>query len=302
MQMRELTSRSPAPRSAIGEAGGLVRSLSIMHGSGETYRGWDLLVSPWHLNERIDDFPAPAGAALLGPPDPAASELDRLTGRFRDAADVVALTDRPLVLAGDCLTALGLTAGLQHRERDLSVIWLDAHGDFNTPAISVSGYLAGMSLAMLTGRAPEPICDRLGVRPVPDEHAVLIGARDLDPAERDALDASRVRRVAPDPNAVRSVLTELSPRGVYLHIDVDIIDGEDLPGLKFPAAAGPSFSVVEQCLADIVEVAPPIAACIACAWTAERIGEESTRRAITRLAAVIGADLHWPTDDDGPGQ
>jgi len=259
-------------------------------------------VSPWHLNERIDEFPAPAGAvALVGPQDPAAGELDRLAGRFREAADVVALADRPLVLAGDCLTALGLAAGLQDRQRDLSVIWLDAHGDFNTPAISVSGYLAGMSLAMLTGRAPWLICDRLGMRAVPDERAVLIGVRDLDPAERDALDASRVRRVAPDPDAVRSALNELSPGGVYLHIDVDIIDGEDLPGLKFPAAAGPSFAVVEQCLAQIVEVAPPIAACIACAWTAEQIGEESTRRAVTRLAAVIGADLHWPTDGDRPG-
>jgi arginase len=274
-----------------------------MHRSGTAHRGWDLLVSPWHLNEQIDGFPAPAGAtALVGTPDPASSELGRLTGRFRGAADTVARADRPLVLAGDCLTALGLAAGLQRRHRDLSVIWLDAHGDFNTPAISVSGYLAGMSLAMLTGRAPEPICERLGMRPVPDERALLIGARDLDPAERDALEASRVRRVAPDPDAVRSALNELSLGDVYLHVDVDIIDREDLPGLQFPAAAGPSFSVVEQCLAQIASVAPPIAACIACAWTSERIGDESTRRAITRLAAVIGADLHWPVDGSGRGQ
>jgi arginase len=272
-----------------------------MQGSGEVHRRWDLLVSPWHLNERIGEFPAPAGAtALVGPPGADSSELGRLTGRLRDAADVVARADRPLVLAGDCLTALGVAAGLQCRDRDLSVVWLDAHGDFNTPAISVSGYLAGMSLAMLTGRAPEPICDRVGVRPVPDERAVLIGARDLDPAERDALEASRVRWVAPDPDTVRGALNELSLDNVYLHIDVDIIDGGDLPGLKFPAAAGPSFSVVEECLAQIVKIAPPIAACIACAWTAEQIGGESTRRAITRLAAVIGADLHWPPDGDGP--
>ncbi len=271
----------------------------MMAGSGKAYRGWDVLVSPWHLNEQIDEFPAPVGAsALVGLPGPTSSELDRLTGRLRDAADVVAQADRPLVLAGDCLTALGIAAGLQRRERDLSVIWLDAHGDFNTPTISVSGYLAGMSLAMLTGRAPELICDGLGVRPVPDERAVLIGARDLDPAEGDALQASRVRRVAPDPDAVRSALNELSLGDVYLHIDVDVINGEDLPGLKFPAAAGPSFSVVEQCLARIVTVAQPIAACIACAWSAERIGEESTRRAITRLAAAIGADLYWPTEGD----
>ena len=171
-----------------------------MHGSAAAQCAWDLLVNPWHLDEQIEGFPVPAGAiTLAAPSDPAASELDRLTGRYRDTADAVARADRPLVLAGDCLTAVGVVAGLQRQHRELSVIWLDAHGDFNTPAISVSGYLAGMSLAMLTGRAPEPISEQLGLRPVPDEHAVLIDARDLDAAERDALEGSGVRRLAADP-------------------------------------------------------------------------------------------------------
>lgn len=275
--------------------------LSIMRGSETSHRDWDLLLSPWHLDERIEGFPAPARAiAVAGQPDPAASELDRLTVRYRHVADAVAQADRPLLLAGDCLTALGLVAGLQRWHRELSVIWLDAHGDFNTPAITVSGYLAGMSLAMLTGRAPEPICERLGLRPVPDEHVVLSDARDLDSAERDALEASHVRRVPANPDALRGALQELSVRDVYLHVDIDIIDGEDLPGLRFPVGAGPSFSVVEECLAQIVDAAPPIAASIACAWTADRIGDESTRHAITRLAAVIGAELEWPADGASP--
>ena len=277
--------------------------LPIMDGSGAAHRDWDLLVSPWHLDEQIDGFPAPAGAiALAGPPDPAASELDRLTGRYRDVADAVAEVDRPLVLAGDCLTSLGLVAGLQRRHRDISLVWLDAHGDFNTPEISASGYLAGMSLAMLTGRAPEAISERLGLRPVPDEHAVLIDARDLDPAEREALDASRVRRLAADPDAVRDALNGPSVGDFYLHVDVDIIDGKDLSELRWDTSAGPSFSVVEQCLAQIVGAAPPIAACIACPWTPDRIGDESTRHAVTRLAAVIGAELQWSADGAGRGK
>ena len=259
--------------------------------------GWDLLASPWHLNEQLEEFPVPAGAVeLTASPDPAVSEIDRLTGRLRDTADAVARADRPLMLAGDCLTSLGLVAGLQRRRRDISVIWLDAHGDFNTPAISVSGYLAGMSLAMLTGRAPELICDQVGLGPVPDERAILIDARDLDPQERDALNASQIRRVAADPGALAAALNERPAGGVYLHLDVDVIDGQDLPGLRFPTDAGPSFSVVEQCLAQIAAVAPPIATCIACAWAPDRLADESTRRAITRLAGAIGAELQWPAE------
>jgi arginase family enzyme len=48
------------------------------------------------------------------------------------------------------------------------VVWLDAHGDFNTPAITISGYLGGMALAMLTGRAPGLFGETLGLRPVAD--------------------------------------------------------------------------------------------------------------------------------------
>jgi len=270
-----------------------------MDGSSAPQHDWDLLVSPWHLNERMEGFPVPEGATTLaGPSDPAASELQQLSGRLGDAAHAVSRARRPLMLAGDCLTSLGLVRGLQNRDRRISVIWLDAHGDFNTPAISVSGYLAGMSLAMLTGRAPEPISERIGLQPVSDERVVLIDARDLDPDERDALDASRVRRLPADPGTIRDSLSDLDTDGIYLHLDVDIIDGDDLAGLRFPTAGGPSLSGVESCLEQIVAAAPPMAACIACAWSPDRIGDESTRRAIRRLASAIGAELQWPF----PGQ
>ncbi len=273
-----------------------------MTGSGKAQPDWDLLVSPWHLNEHIEEFPVPEGAVTLaGPPDPAAGELEQLTGRFRFAADAIARTDHPLMLAGDCLTSLGLVTGLQRRHHGIAVIWLDAHGDFNTPEISLSGYLAGMSLAMLTGRAAEPITEGLGLTPVRDDRVVLIDARDLDPAEGDALAASDVRRLPADPSAVRDALTDVSADRVYLHLDVDIIDGGELPGLRFPTGGGPSLSVVEDCLEQIAAVAPPIGACIACAWSPDRIADEATRRTIAQLSAVIGATLQWRADGHCPG-
>ena len=95
----------------------------------------------------------------------------------RAAVDAVTGAARPLVLSGDCPTARAAVAGLQRRHRDLAVLRLDAHGDFNTPAISTTGYLGGMALAMLTGRTPGLFDDTLGLRPVPDTSVVLAGRR-----------------------------------------------------------------------------------------------------------------------------
>jgi arginase len=245
---------------------------------------WDVLVSPWHLNEKIEAFPGIGGAASITRPSyPGSSELSSLVDRCRDIADAAGGSDRPLLLSGDCLAALGMVTGLQRRCSDLTVVWLDAHGDFNNPAISTSGYLAGMSLAMVTGRASEVISGPLGLRPVPDERALLIGARDLDDAERDALKVSRVRRAVPDPAAVRAALEHAQPSSVYIHLDIDIVDGNDLPAtLRWETSAGPSIAAVEDCLAHIVDYSQPVGASMACPWPASESVSPRLRR---RLAA-----------------
>jgi Arginase family len=155
---------------------------------------------------------------------------------------------------------------VQRRHREIAVVWLDAHGDFNTPAITISGYLAGMPVAMLTGRAPELFAEPLGLVPVPERSIVLTDARDLDPAERDALAASQVRHIPATVDAVTAALSEITlseitlseitlsgirDLPVYLHVDVDIVDGAELPGLRFPVGSGPALGDVEDCLAAI---------------------------------------------------
>jgi arginase len=263
-------------------------------------RDWDLLVSPWHLDERVDGFPAPSGGIEVGgSPVAAPAGVRWIVDHYRLIADATARADRPLLLSGDCLTALGAVAGVQRRHDDVALVWLDAHGDFNTPQITVSGYLAGMSLAMLTGRSPQPLCEPLGLRPVPDGHVVLLDARDLDPAEQGALEASDVRRVAADPPTVGQAVGRLRTRAVYLHVDVDIVDGGDLPGLRFPVGDGPTLSRVEGCLSEIVATVDVVAACIACTWSPDRIGDAATQRAISRIAEVIGAELRWATAGTG---
>ena len=201
---------------------------------------WDLIVTPWHLDEHIPAFPIPATATqVVRPALPSGPVPARMSLLHRAAADAVTQAARPLVLSGDCPTARASVAGLQRRHPDLAVLWLDAHGDFNTPAISTSGYLGGMALAMLTGRTPGLFDDTLGLRPVPDTSVVLADARDLDPAEHDALTTSQVRRVPADPAAITSALGQLGPAPVYLHLDIDVIDSAELPGARFPPAPDP---------------------------------------------------------------
>lgn len=253
--------------------------------------GWDVIVSPWHLDEHLPEFPAPAGPAeTVGPPLTADGRPGRMRQLYAALAGAVARADRPLLLSGDCTSALGAVAGLQRRAGDLAVTWLDAHGDFNTPETTISGYLGGMPLAMLTGRAPELICGPLGMRPVSEDAAVLVDARDLDPAEREALAASRVRQVPAEPGAIEAVLRGLHEQPVYLHIDVDIIDGAELPGLRYPVSPGPGLGLVEDCLAGIMATADVAGACIACTWSP---GHLNQRPVITRLAQALGAQLTW---------
>jgi arginase len=260
-----------------------------------TISTWDTIIMPWHLDEHIPAFPIPATATRVIPPPlpqgPVAARMNRL---HQAAADAVAQAVRPLVLSGDCATARAVVTGVQRRNQDVAVVWLDAHGDFNTPGITASGYIGGMALAMLTGRTPGLFEDTLGLRPIPDTSVVLADARDLDPAERDLLTASQVRRVRADPATITSALGELGPAPVYLHLDIDVIDGAQLPGARFPSGPGPSITQIEECLTAVCTTADVKAAYIACAWLPDRVSDPASRDTITRLTRALGADLTWP--------
>ena len=123
---------------------------------------------------------------------------------------------------------------------------------------------------------------------------MLADARDLDPAERDALTTSHVRRVPADPAAITSALDQLGPVPVYLHLDIDVIDGAELPGARFPSGPGPSLTEIEECLAAACATADIAGAYIACAWLPEHVGDQTSRETMTRLTAALGARLEWP--------
>src|SRR4051812_7729726 len=89
----------------------------------------------------------------------------------------------PLILGGACLVSLGAIAGLLDPP-NTAVVWLDAHGDFNTPETTISGYLGGMPLACAVGRGLDTLREHAKLTaPVPEQNVALVGVRDLDALE-----------------------------------------------------------------------------------------------------------------------
>ena len=171
----------------------------------------------------------------------------------------------PIVLAGNCNAAIGVLAGLGART---GVVWLDAHGDFNTPQTTMSGFLDGMTLATATGRCWAEMARSIdGFEPVPDQAVVLLGARDLDPGEEAALARSKVVRLSAEAAAIgiRPVLQSLSQEMAqfYLHLDLDALDPAEGRANSYSARGGFSSANLQALLAIIASDLPITALTIA---------------------------------------
>jgi len=149
--------------------------------------------------------------------------------------------DRPVSLAGDCCASLGMFAGLQRAGIKPTLIWFDAHGDFNTWETSPSGFLGGMPLAWLVGRGEQTIPEGLGITSLPESEVTLTDARDLDPLEEVAVDSSAVNHLS----SVIDLSHAPLPMGpIWVHFDVDVIDVVEAPAVSYPAEGGPSKRVL----------------------------------------------------------
>ncbi len=151
-------------------------------------------------------------------------------------AAVAGAGDSPLVLLGECTLAPAVTAGLRDGHPALALVWIDAHGDLNTPETTPSGFLGGMPFAILLGWCKDGLRSAAGLEPpLPEARAALVGARDLDPGEREAVAASRLV-VADDAAGALAGLPADAP--LHVHLDGDVLDPEDSPGVDFPAPGG----------------------------------------------------------------
>ena len=146
--------------------------------------------------------------------------------------DALAAGDMPVLLAGDCTVSMTTLPAVARHRPDAKVLWLDAHGDYNTPDTTASGFLGGMCLAAACGEWDAGFGD-----PIPRERVVLAGVRDLDPGERELLERSPATVVGASLETLVAVQNALDGAPVYVHLDVDVIDPEEMPA-QFPAPGG----------------------------------------------------------------
>ena len=173
--------------------------------------------------------------------------------------DALAAGRVPVLLAAECSVGLTTLPAVHRHRPDARILWLDAHGDFNTPETSTSGYLGGMPLAGATGRwdtglTPDSIDPR---------RVVLAGVRDLDSEEREMLEKGSVTVIGASPvETLVAVSNALDGAPVYVHLDLDVIDPAQMPA-QFPAPDG----LAAEKVFDVLE---------AVAGTSEIVGFEVT--------------------------
>ncbi|MDX6629324.1 MAG: arginase [Gaiellales bacterium] len=142
----------------------------------------------------------------------------------------------PVVVMSECTLVPPVLAAVRERHPDVALIWVDAHGDLNTPETTPSGFLGGMPFAQLLGWCFDDWRRLAGLDPpLPEERAVLMGGRDLDPGERDNLDRSRVHE-SDDAAGALDALPRDTP--LYVHVDTDVLDPSLTPDAGFPAPGG----------------------------------------------------------------
>ena len=161
----------------------------------------------------------------------------------------------PLVLGGDHSLAAGsvaATADFVRRDgKPIGLIWVDAHGDMNTPSTSLSGNVHGMPLAALLGSEPAELARIGGFGPkVTPEHTVLIGIRNLDEREKERIRASGVRVFTMkeiDRVGIASIVESAlliagrDTGGVHLSFDLDVCDPSIAPGVGTPVKGGLNY-------------------------------------------------------------
>ncbi len=208
-----------------------------------------------HAVRDLGNVPTPMieTGAILGD-DPCLRYLDPIWRVCAELADRVATCVQqgqlPLILGGDHSLSIGSVSG-STRGRQLGLIWVDAHADFNTSDTTPSGNIHGMSLAALSGRGHPLLTALAGRTPaIPPDQIALVAVRDLDPLEREALRTSGIHTFTMhdvDRRGMAAVMEQAiscishATDGYHVSLDLDVIDPKIAPGVGTPVLGGISY-------------------------------------------------------------
>jgi arginase len=170
----------------------------------------------------------------------------------------------PLIIGGEDSVTIGIIEGFQRALGPrIGLIYLDAHGDFNTPETTPSGLIGGMNVAVTAGRGPKELVEMFGRSPLlPEENIVLYGTRELDAMEERALAESKVMvymrekiREVGVGKAVEEIVRDLEPRcdKVYVNVDLDALDETAMSAQSYPVGDGLSMDEFRETLQDLVK-------------------------------------------------
>jgi arginase len=209
----------------------------------------DRLVSDGH-RVHITELRAP-GAVL-------SAEVATSFALQRDVADAVRAArvsnEFPVVLSGNCNTAVGTVGALGTP----AVCWFDAHADFNTPETTTSGFLDGMAVSMLVGDCWQGMVQGSGCSLLPIEHLVLLGTRDVDPAEGNRMKARSVAsfdaaRISANDHLPALARAREAAETAYVHVDLDVLDPTSGRANSYAVPNGLSLDTLHRVIGTIGE-------------------------------------------------
>jgi arginase len=259
---------APKPPTAIEVVGVRYRGSTPADGDERSLDAFVAAAVYWQTGAQVvyGEPVLPAARRSADPP----TALGQINGVIADAVAAGRRSGRPVLLAGgDCTHSVGVLGGLQRAHGPtarVGLVWLDAHGDFNTPRTTLSGMLGGMPVAVCAGLAHPAWRELAGVvAPLPTDRIVLVDVRNLDAPEEQLIRATDAVIAAVEPGRPGDDLGEavaaLAARCdlLYLHVDSDILDAALVPNHGTREPGGPDLPAVARAI-DLVMATGKVAA------------------------------------------
>src|SRR5438876_289934 len=209
-----------------------------------------------------------SATALTADEEKAYGSWNKLALASGDLAKLVSEDRRngylPIGLLANCNGILGMLSGLQHsgpsaKPLRVGMVFIDAHGDFNTPETTLSGMLGGMPVAIAAGQCLTRMRLKAGLEPaVPTRHIVEMCVRDTDPLEQELLDRSDIQQLTlEDVRTLSATLhREMKRRSeitdvIYIHVDMDALDPREVSGHPLTVPGGPTSAELATALTEM---------------------------------------------------